>query len=136
MMADMINANPYVFDYYAPPTIRNPDTFNTNCLSTSGCPHVAGNNSLKKVDSAQYDNMPDNDYLIWRKNIEALLPYGKGIVCLDDSPDDGSSSDFKCSATGRPTIKICWNESSRINISRGGADGSEASADTCRVTQL
>lgn len=135
-MADMMVANPYLvaYAYYAPPSVISSP--NTDCLGSSGCPQDVGEIGLKKADANGYNRMPDNEYFIWRSNVERLLPSGKGIVCLDETPDDGHQDDFKCSNSGRPTIKICWKESSRISTSIGGASGSETSADTCRVTQL
>lgn len=120
-MADMINANPSLITAYAALT----DSATANCLKTAGC------------STAQ---LPNNDYSLWLSNLKTnlaqMLPSGTGIVCLDKDPADGNSSDFKCSGTGRLTVKICWNENSRINISRGGSSGSDSSTDTCLSSQL
>lgn len=123
-MADMINANPSLITAYAALT----NTATANCLKTTGC------------STAQ---LPNNDYSLWLSNLSTIvtnqaqmLPSGAGIVCLDDSPSDGNSSDFHCSNTGRLTVKICWNENSRIAISRGGVSGSDSSTDTCLSSQL
>lgn len=116
-MADMINANPALITAYAPPT----STLTGNCLTTAGC------------TTAQLPNM---DYRLWLENISTILPSGTGKVCLDSSPSDGNSLDFACSGTGRPTVKVCWNESARIATSGGGSSGTDSSTDTCLSSQL
>lgn len=128
-MADMINAheklsaNPLLKNAYAPPASS---TITASCFTT-GC------------NTAQ---MPPTDYGLWLANLARLLPNGTGVVCLDATPQDGSSgssSSFACTGAGRPTVKICWNENARIAISRGGvADTDPASTklSTCMSTHL
>ena len=60
--------------------------------------------------------LPQTDYVLWQANIRTLLPSGVGTV----------------SASPRPTVRICWDESSRIAIS---ADSTGA-ANTCLETPL
>ena len=99
-MADMINANTANFaSLYAPPASS---TITAACF-TSSC------------TSAQ---LAPTDYGLWLANLATLLPSGAGIVCLDASPADGNSGDFNCDSSGRPTVKICWNENARVAISK------------------
>jgi type IV pilus assembly protein PilV len=115
-MADMINANPSLITSYATPTNPTQSTcLFTNCATTA---------------------IPNHEYHLWLANLPLVLPAGAGIVCLDDTPSDGNSSAFACSGTGRPTVKICWNEHERINISGGGSSGTDSSTDTCLSSQL
>lgn len=116
-MADMINANPAQITAYAPPT----STLTGNCLTTTGCSKT---------------QIPNMDYRLWLDSLAKTLPSGTGIVCLDADPSDGNSANFACSGTGRPTVKICWNEHSRIATSGGGASGTDSSSDTCLSSQL
>lgn len=116
-MADMINTNPALITSYAPPT----STLTSNCLTTAGC------------TTAQLPNM---DYRLWLSNLAKILPSGTGTVCLDATPSDGNSANFACSGTGRPTVKICWNENNRIATSGGGSSGTDSSTDTCLSAQL
>jgi len=118
MMADMINANPDIRDKYRSPTATNNAS---TCMAAAGCTTA---------------NFANNDYNLWQQNLAALLPSGKGIVCLDSTPGDGNSAGFLCSGTGRLTVKICWNENARIAISKGGVSGTDASTDTCLSEQL
>lgn len=117
-MAEAINANPVLIANYAPP--GNTPNY-TNCLGTAGCATA---------------DLPQTDYALWRSNLARLLPGGSGVVCLDQTPADGNSAAFQCSGTGRPTIKICWNENARIAISKGGASGSDSSTDSCLSVQI
>lgn len=118
MMADMINANPKLFSGYA--TLATTATPGA-CMTTADCTTA---------------NLPNNDYYLWQQNLGVLLPSGQGIVCLDNSPGDGNSTNFQCSGTGRLTVKICWNENARVAISKGGVSGTDASTDTCLSEQL
>lgn len=117
-MAEAISANPNLIAGYAPP--GNTPNY-TNCLGTAGCTTV---------------ELPQTDYTLWRSNLARQLPGGSGVVCLDQTPSDGNSASPQCSGTGRPTIKICWNENARIAISRGGASGNDSSSDTCLSVQI
>jgi type IV pilus assembly protein PilV len=121
-MADMINANPYLVNLYAPPASS---TVTATCFTT-GC------------SSAQ---LPPTDYGVWLRNLDGLLPpyvpnVNKAVVCLDSTPADGNSGNFACDGSGRPTVKICWNENARVAISSGGVTGADTSTDTCMSTQL
>lgn len=117
-MAEAINANPALIANYAPP--GNTPNY-TNCLGTAGCATA---------------DLPQTDYALWRNNLVRLLPGGSGVVCLDQTPADGNSANFQCTGTGRPTIKICWNENARIATSKGGVLGTDSSTDTCLSVQI
>jgi type IV pilus assembly protein PilV len=82
----------------------------TDCRKTIGC---------------SFTDMAENDLYEWNcsvaiasgcKNnipsIEATLPNGQGVVCLDASPDDGASAtDPQCTGTGTVfVVKIWWDD--------------------------
>lgn len=47
----------------------------------------------------------------WQADIEASLPAGKGEVCLDSTPRDGSADAPACDVTGNAwAIKLWWDE--------------------------
>ena len=48
----------------------------------------------------------------WAANLDADLPNGKGLVCLDGTPDDGNADMPSCDGTGSTVIKVFWQESS------------------------
>lgn len=127
-IAEKINANPNIPERYSPPT----NTATASCLTTAGCDAAAANVPTK---------IANTDYNLWLSQLDALLPpFGsgtqKGIVCKDSTPSDGNMSNFACDGSGRVTIKICWNESTRVSVSGGGVTGADSSSDTCLSTQL
>lgn len=142
-MADMINANPEIVAKYAPPSGTRDSNY---CFTTTGCTTVVATNTVTAgtppvttTSTTITSALPATDYFLWQKDLEAKLPAGSGIVCLDSTPADGNSANFACDNSGRPTIKICWNENDRIAISGGGGSGAASSAtaqDTCLTTQL
>ena len=78
-----------------------PTVGSTACLST-GCTPA----QLAQADMAE-----------WKADIEAQLPGGAGIVCIDDSPDDGTIAAPACSGgTGRVlAVKVWWTDKLRDN---------------------
>jgi len=66
-----------------------------SCRSTAGCSTT---------------NMANDDLALWRQAV-ATLPGGEGIVCIDDSPNDGTSvASAECSGSGNQyAVKIWWN---------------------------
>nr|MBL8410253.1 type IV pilus modification protein PilV [Dechloromonas sp.] len=116
-IADLVNANPDISSAYSPPGSVSGSAY---CITTA-C-------STTQIAPADYDR--------WQLNVAASLPNGGGVLCLDASPADGNLSNFACSGTGRPTVKVCWNENTRVAISSGGASGTDSSTDTCLTSQL
>ena len=78
-----------------------PTAGSTACLST-GCTPT----QLAQADMAE-----------WLADIEAQLPGGTGIVCVDSTPDDGTAAAPECSGgTGRVlAVKIWWTDKLRNN---------------------
>jgi len=57
-------------------------------------------------------NMAQNDLYEWETTLTRELPNGKGVVCLDSSPDDGTPAAPACSGGGDVyAIKIWWTDS-------------------------
>jgi type IV pilus assembly protein PilV len=57
-------------------------------------------------------NMAQNDLYEWETTLARELPNGKGVVCLDSSPDDGTPAAPACSGGGDVyAIKIWWTDS-------------------------
>lgn len=73
-----------------------PTAGSTSCLST-GCTPA----QLAQADMAE-----------WQADIAAQLPGGTGIVCIDDSPNDGTVAAPACSGgTGRVlAVKVWWTD--------------------------
>ncbi len=65
------------------------------CTTTTGC------------NSAQ---MASNDAAEWEDMLELNLPSGEGVVCRDDSPNDGTSAaGHECDGGGPYVIKVWWD---------------------------
>ena len=96
-MSDRMRANPagVASNEYNSPTA----TQNANCLTVTGCTPA---------------QMADHDMYEWSAaaspgSLPNVLPSGSGIVCLDDSPNDGTSAANGCSGTGTShVVKIWW----------------------------
>lgn len=117
-MADTLIVNPDLIGSYSPPASSS---ITAACLTSVGC---------------SASELPTTDYGLWLQRLGNLLPSGSGTVCLDATPGDGNSADWACLGPGRPTVKVCWNESARIAISGGGTSGTDASTESCISTQL
>lgn len=91
-IADRMRANVAGKDTYTTGTA----TTTADCLTTAGCTKEA---------------MAENDLKEWNDAITATLPGGQGIVCLDDTPNDGTTDASACSGTGDTyAIKIWWDD--------------------------
>jgi type IV pilus assembly protein PilV len=67
------------------------------------------------TSSCTPDNVAAYDAVKWEQSLGQALPSGKGIVCFDNSPNDGdstlSSTGCDSAASGaRVSIKIFWDE--------------------------
>jgi len=56
--------------------------------------------------------MASTSYAAWRDDLQAALPAGEGVVCIDSTPNDGSAANPACDGVnGAPyAIKIWWRE--------------------------
>jgi type IV pilus assembly protein PilV len=69
-------------------------------------------------DNAQCENatctpaqMAAYDLKRWNDDLATRLPSGKGIVCLDSTPEIGSSSSAACDGLGNAyAVKIWWDD--------------------------
>ncbi|MEX8494421.1 type IV pilus modification protein PilV [Sphaerotilus sp.] len=55
--------------------------------------------------------MAARDFSQWRTNVSNTLPGGSGVICLDSTPDDGTTASPACDGTGSQiAIKVFWSE--------------------------
>ncbi len=68
-----------------------------SCLTTTGCSVQA---------------MAEHDLAEWNQLITANLPMGQGFVCIDSTPEDGTSAAAPaCDGTGdQMAVKIWWDD--------------------------
>ncbi len=67
---------------------------------------ACGTTSCSPDDVAKYDAIQ------WEQSLSQALPSGVGIVCLDDTPNDGNSATptTGCDGGTRVSVKIFWDE--------------------------
>lgn len=67
-----------------------------SCVSTTGC---------------NTEEMAEHDIFEWSNNCSELLPNCVVVVCLDNTPDDGTPTSFECSNTASTyAIKVWWDD--------------------------
>ena len=51
------------------------------------------------------------DYFEWNQEVANALPGGVGVVCIDNTPDDGSPANPACDGIGTMmVVKVFWSE--------------------------
>jgi type IV pilus assembly protein PilV len=68
-----------------------------DCLTTTGCAAAA---------------MAGHDFYEWNNALSTRLPNGKGVVCIDDDPADGTFAAPACTAGAGAAyaIKVWWDD--------------------------
>ena len=68
-------------------------------------------NDCGAVSSCTPARMAALDYSQWSASIGIQLPSGSGVVCLDSTPDDGTTDAPACDGTGTAfAVKVFWRE--------------------------
>jgi type IV pilus assembly protein PilV len=83
---------------YNTPDVNAYTTQVAACLSSAGCTP---------------QQLAQNDRFEWAQLVAAALPGGRGIVCLDSTPDDGLNvAAPQCDGAGTTlyAVKIWWND--------------------------
>lgn len=92
-IADRVRANPVGFrdgDYNNPSA-----TEHSECVSTAGCSTA---------------DMAEHDMFEWARVLSTQLPSGSGVICRDNSPDDGDPTNPGCTNGNTYAIKIWWDD--------------------------
>lgn len=77
----------------------------TAAADTSACQYSTAPSGCSAAELAGYD------LLVWGQ-IVSQLPQGRGVVCLDSTPNDGTPAAPACDSTGIQYVaKIWWDES-------------------------
>lgn len=73
-----------------------PPATGANCGSTTSCTPA---------------QMAALDYATWSGTMANQLPEGKGVVCIDSTPDDGAPGAAACDGVGSAfAVKVFWSE--------------------------
>jgi type IV pilus modification protein PilV len=80
--------------------------------------------NISKICSADIQCTPeqqaDYDFRLWQLELADSIQNARGLVCRDETPQDGVEGDAQCDGTGSLVIKIFWN--GQGNNSNGGAN--------------
>jgi type IV pilus assembly protein PilV len=63
-----------------------------------------------------------DDLFDWQKQVAQVLPGGKGLVCIDSTPNDGTSTAPACDglASSRAyAVKVWWNQRAARGVNAG-----------------
>jgi len=101
-LAEMILMNSDAVGHYVNPSPANPES----CLHDQLC--------------TPFD-LASAHMSAWQLQLGSGLPGGKGLVCLDSTPDDGLADDPSCDGVGSPVIKVFWEESRKVDEENGGS---------------
>jgi len=89
-LSEQIRLNPTGLDRYLHP----PNYISRIC---------AGNDSCSAEQQADYD------FRLWQLELADSIPNARGLVCHDETPQDGIEGNSHCDGTGPLVIKIFWN---------------------------
>lgn len=79
-----------------------------NYDAISGTP--AANTCITAANGCTPADLATQDAHEWNTRNALLLPSGQGIVCRDNSPNDGTPGATDCSGSGPYAIKIWWRD--------------------------
>lgn len=99
-MADRLRANKTAINQK---TLTSDITYSINsaCMTPDGCSSL---------------DMLKNDIALWKQRLQETLPGAEGVVCLDETPFDGTADEHSCSDSGESyAVKIWWEEQDDTN---------------------
>jgi len=88
-LAEQIRLNPLALDRYIDP----PDNISRIC--NGGSPCTPGQQA-------------DYDYRLWQLDLADRIRNARGLVCRDETPQDGVEGNGHCDGAGPLVIKIFW----------------------------
>jgi type IV pilus assembly protein PilV len=89
-LSDQIRMNRHALDRYLNP----PEYISRMCSGDSRCTP---------------EQQADFDFSLWQLNLSDSIPNARGLVCRDQTPQDGDIGDSHCDGSGPVVIKIFWN---------------------------
>lgn len=112
---EMMQSNPSVSTFATATAGTNPYLFDSASTSTfTATPSVDC-----KATACSPANLAIMHVSDWASRVQALLPQGRAVVCLDESPKSGSGWDWNCDNAGTMvTVKIGWFDK-RADSERG-----------------
>ena len=95
-LAEQIRLNPTVVDRY----INPPKYVSLICSGDNSCTP---------------ENQADYDFKLWQIELADSIKNARGLVCRDETPQDGIEGNSQCDGTGPLVIKIFWTGQNPTN---------------------
>jgi type IV pilus modification protein PilV len=78
------------------------------------------------------EQQADYDFRLWQLELADSIRNARGLVCRDETPEDGIEGNSQCNGAGPLVIKIFWDgqSSGRINGLSNGLSGENANNST------
>jgi type IV pilus modification protein PilV len=89
-LAEQIRLNPAAIDNYLNP----PEYISKICSGDTNC---------SPAQQADYD------FRFWQLELADRIRHARGLVCHDETPDDGHAANEQCDGSGPLIIKIFWS---------------------------
>ncbi len=96
-LSEQIRMNPVALDRYLNP----PENISVIC---------SGENQCSPEQQADYD------FKLWQLELAESIQNARGLVCRDETPEDGVEGNDHCDGTGPPVIKIFWYGQGNVEI--------------------
>lgn len=95
-LAEQIRLNPTALERY----INPPEYVSRICSGDNSC---------------SPEHQADFDFKLWQLELADSIKNARGLVCHDETPQDGIEGSSQCDGTGPLVIKIFWNSQSSDN---------------------
>jgi len=89
-LSEQIRLNPVALERYLNP----PESISRICSGDTQCTP---------------EQQADFDFRLWQLELADSIQNARGLVCRDETPQDGIDGDSHCGGTGPLVIKIFWN---------------------------
>jgi len=73
-------------------------------------PSAPGTGPCDAAQPCSAEEMAAWQLATWQRRLAIGMPAGRGLVCRDATPDDGSADDPACDGEGRDVIKVFWQQ--------------------------
>lgn len=100
-LSEQIRMNPVALDRYINPA----EKISKIC---------SGGNQCTPEQQADYD------FKLWQLELADSIQSARGLVCRDQTPQDGVQGDEQCDGSGPPVIKIFWYSQGSAEIKESG----------------
>lgn len=98
-LSEQIRLNPGALNRYLNP----PENISRMCIGDQAC-------------TAQ--EQADYDFRLWRLELADSIRNARGLLCHDETPEDGVEGNSHCDSTGPLVIKIFWRGQGESNYHR------------------